>query len=311
MKNLAIISPVYNEEESLSTFCLSLLNFFDTINNKYICSVLFVLDGCTDRSLSILLKLSSLDSRIRIITLSKRFGHQNSLVAGMDNVDADVVIMMDSDMQHPPKFISELLNAYESGFDVVHATRNSPMNHNILDKIISNSFYYLFNLISDVKVPKGGADFRLISKKILNIFKLDITEKDRFLRGLFVWVGHRQCTLHYDANPRIDGKSKFDLFRRLNFAFSGIVSFSTNPLKFLMFFGLLLSLLSFLFAFLTILSFLLGNELPKGWGTLVVIICLIGGIQIFMIGLVGQYIAAIYMQVKNRPAYIIERKINF
>ena len=311
MKTLSIIIPVYNEELVLKQFSNELFYVLNSLIDRYHCSAIFVLDGCTDDSFKILFELSKVDSRIKLLSLSKRFGHQNSLNAGLDNVDSDAVIMMDSDLQHPPNLIPKLLTAFETGSDVVHTKRTAPQNSSMFDRILSNNFYRVFNLLSDANIPEGTADFRLISRRILNIFKDDIQERDKFLRGLFIWVGFKQFTIEYIANSRSNGSSKYNIHRKISLALNGIISFSTRPLKILTFFGFMLSFLTICYSIFTSIAYVLGFVFPAGWSTLAVSISLLGGLQIFILGVIGQYIAAIYYEIKKRPIYLVDKKINF
>jgi dolichol-phosphate mannosyltransferase len=219
--------------------------------------------------------------------------------------------MMDSDMQHPPELISELLSTHESGYEIVHAVRYSPKNNNCIDRFLSRMFYKCINLVSDVNTLEGAADFRLISKRICDIFRNNIRERDQFLRGLFVWVGFKQCSVPYFANKRLSGETKYNLFRKIDFALTGIISFNIRPIKILTTFGFILSMGSLLFGLFICIAYILGDHFPQGWSTIVVVISFFGGIQFFFLGIICQYLASIYNEVKNRPIYIIESMTNF
>ena len=311
MKKISIISPVYNEDQLIAKFYDELISALNIVEPYYHSEIIFVLDGCTDNSYEILSEIAKNNKRLKIISLSRRCGHQNSIIAGMDHADGDIIIMMDSDMQHPPKLIAELLSAHESGYEIVHAVRNAPKNNSFIDRFLSRMFYKCINLVSDVNTLEGAADFRLVSKRICDIFRKSIRERDQFLRGLFIWVGFKQCSVPYFANIRLSGETKYNLFRKINFALTGIISFNIRPLKILTTLGIILSMGSILFGLFICFAYILGDHFPQGWSTIVVVICLIGGIQLFFLGIICQYLASIYNEVKNRPIYIIESMTNF
>lgn len=311
MNKISIITPVFNEEIVISEYYNNLTLELNSIATSYQSEIIFILDGCTDNTFKLLTSIAKNDYRVKIISLSRRYGHQNSIIAGMDHAEGDIIIMMDSDMQHPPKLIFELLSAYESGYEIVHAVRNFPKNNKFIDRFLSNFFYKCINLVSDVNAIEGAADYRLITKKVNTIFKNSIRERSQFLRGLFIWVGFKQCTIPYFANNRVLGGSKYNFFRKIDFALTGLISFNIRPLKILTLIGFALFLLSILFGIFVIFAYFLSSHFPPGWSTIIVIICLFGGIQLFFLGIICQYLASINIEVKNRPIYIVESKINF
>lgn len=311
MKKIAIISPVFNEEMVINQFYDELSSTLNLMKDKYESEIIFVLDGCTDKSLEILDGLAALDKRIKILNLSRRYGHQNSIIAGMDHAQAEVVIMLDSDLQHPPALILDLISAYESGYEIVHAVRSFPENNNFLDRLLSKIFYKLLNLISDANAIPGAADFRLLSGRVNNIFRDNLKERDQFLRGLFIWIGFKQCSIPYLANKRSAGSTKYSLFRKIDFALTGLISFNLRPLKILTIFGFFLSFISLLFSIFICFAYFFNFQFPRGWSTLIVSICLIGGIQLFFLGVISQYLASIYKESKQRPLYLVDSKLHF
>ncbi|MDH4469103.1 MAG: glycosyltransferase family 2 protein [Bacteriovoracaceae bacterium] len=309
--SVSVICPVFNEEKMISLFYEKLKNTLDTLDTRYDWQIIFVLDKSSDRSLEELEKIAAQNSKVQILSLSSRFGHQMSLVAGIDHVNTDVIIMMDSDLQHPPELIPNMLLTFENGYDIVYTIRNVPQNKSFINRMGSQYFYKILNLISEIKLSSGEADFRLISRRVAEIFRHQIRERNQFLRGLFQWVGFNKVGIHYDALPRAIGESKYNWARIFTFALSGITSFSKRPLQYAIVSGLLFSLLGLIFIVIVIANYFMDRSIPSGWSTLSILICVFGGIQLFFLGILGEYIGAIFDEVKGRPLYIVERKINF
>lgn len=309
-ETLTVVCPVYNEEEVIQLFYKSLKKTLRQISDNYKSNIVFVLDKSTDNTLKILENLCEKDKETSVILLSKRFGHQTALLAGLDACTSDIVIMMDSDLQHPPSLIPKMLSKYKEGYELVYTIRTDNIDENFLRRIFSSVFYKVLNYFSDIKLSNGEADFRLISKKVYDLFKKEIREQNPFFRGLFFWVGFNRASISFSAETRAKGQSKYNLSRLIKFAFLGIISFSKKPLQMAIYFGLLISIFSFLFLIYIISLFFLGNLMPSGWTTLAVLISFFGGIQLIFIGIIGEYIGQILDEVKSRPHYIIERKIN-
>jgi len=307
---LTVIAPVYNEEEVIEAFHARLsevLASLPDVDGR----VLYVVDRCTDNTLEILRALARRDPHAKVIALSSRFGHQMSLVAGIDHsLDADAVIMMDSDLQHPPELIPELLDNFRRGFEVVYTVRRDTEDINPLRKVAGNLFYRLLAKISQVPMNANAADFRLISGRVAKILSADFRERNMFLRGLFTWIGFRQTGIEYVARKRVGGYSKYSLSKMLQLATAGILSFSTKPLQLGIFVGVGFSGISFLLILWVIAKYFLVKSIPDGWTTLVVLLLLFSGIQLIVLGILGAYIGGIYDEVKGRPRYIIEEKIS-
>lgn len=306
---LTVIAPVYNEEEVIGAFHARLSEVLASLADVD-GQVLYVVDRCTDNTLEVLRVLVRRDPRVKVIALSSRFGHQMSLVAGIDHsLDADAVIMMDSDLQHPPELIPELLDHFRRGFEVVYTVRRDTEDINPLRKVAGNLFYRLLAKISQVPMNANAADFRLISGRVAKILSADFRERNMFLRGLFTWIGFRQTGIEYLARRRIGGYSKYSLSKMLQLATSGILSFSTKPLQVGIFVGVIFSLLSFSMILWTIVEFFIDKSIPSGWTTLAVLLLMFSGIQLIVLGIIGAYIGGIYEEVKDRPRYIIEEEI--
>ena len=310
-KKIQIICPVYNEEEMIELFYNELSRkVLIKLEVEYSINILFVLDKSSDNSFNILKKLSDDDKRIQILHLSRRFGHQMSLVAGIDNSEADIIIMMDSDLQHPPELIFEMIEKYNEGYEVVYTIRRKPEDSLLLKRSASKLFYKIMGYFSDIELKSGEADFRLISSNVANVFKNQIRENNQFLRGLFNWVGFKRIGVHYSPNIRKAGSSKYSWSGMFSFAMNGITSFSRKPLKIAIFIGLLFFLMGLTLLVYTVFIYFIKNDLPPGWATTTILISLFGGIQLLFLGIIGEYIGQIFDEVKNRPLYIIEDKIN-
>ena len=310
MRTLIVIAPVYNEEEVIADFYRELRKTLDALSG-WSSRMLFVVGRGGDRTLSILKKLAATDKKLRVLYLSARFGHQAQLLAGIDHADSDAVIMLDSDLQHPPSVIPKLLAEFEKGNDVVYTVRAKPADQSFYRKWSSDLFYWFLNRISDVPISGNAADFRLISRRVAAILQNDIRERNLFLRGIIPWLGFNQTAVPFVANPRRAGKSKYSLSRLITFGLSGAVSFSRKPLRVAIFTGALFALFGFLYAILTIAQFFFLKAIPSGYSTIVVLVLLFGGFQLVFLGIIGEYIGAIFDEVKKRPHYIVDEKINF
>ena len=310
MKTLTVISPVFNEEQVIEGFYKELKVVLTSLAN-YDSTVLFVVDQCTDRTLDILAQIAKLDPRVKVLSLSSRFGHQMSLLAGIDHADSDALIMMDSDLQHPPSLIPTMLGKFEEGYDVVFTIREDSKQVDFLKRSTSRIFYRLINRVSEVPILESAADFRLISRRVASVFQEHIRERNQFLRGLFVWVGFKSTGIRFHSRERAGGQSKFSWGRLFQFAAHGVVSFSKQPLRAAIYVGFGFAFLGFLIALVTLVEYFTHRSWPPGWATLAILIPTFSGIQLIFLGVLGHYIGAIFDEVKGRPHYIVERKMNF
>ena len=308
---LTVITPVFNEEQVIEYFherTRSVLNSLEDVEATILC----VLDGCTDNTLNILRDLVSVDPNLKIIVLSTQFGHQMALLAGIENsLDADAIIMMDSDLQHPPELIPEFLAHFKCGFDIVYTVRRDTENIGFLKKMTSGLFYRILGKLSRVPINANASDFRLISGRVGRIFSTGFQERNMFLRGLFSWMGFQQTCIEYVAEKRFAGQSKYTFSKMLQLATAGILSFSTKPLHVGIFVGVGFAALSFGMILVAIIKYFVVQTIPDGWTTLVVVLLLFSGIQLIVIGIMGAYIGGIYEEVKGRPRYIIEEEISY
>ena len=308
MKLLSIILPVCNEEEVIQMFSDTLFDVLDNLAERYNFEVIFCVEKSTDNTAEIVKAICKKRKESVFLGMSRRFGHQNMLIAGMDRCKGDVAIMMDSDMEHPPSLIPDLLEKYEQGFDVVHTKREYNVKISKIQKITSNIFYKVFSVLSSVKLEDGSADFRLVSRKCINVFNSSIREQHQFLRGLFQWVGFEQCTVKFVSGERGGGQSKYSPKRRILFAINGIVAFSKFPLTVLMIIGFVVSIISFIYGLYTVAMTFVSEYIVLGWPSTIALIAFLGGLQIFALGVLGRYIGEVFDEVKGRPLYIIQEE---
>jgi len=300
---ISIVVPFLNEEENLPELYRRVNAVFSGRSETV--EFLFVDDGSTDGSFQCLEKIRQNDPRVRILQLSRNFGHQIAITAGMDYAEADAVVIIDADLQDPPEVIANLIAKWREGFEVVYAVRRSREGETWLKKFLAASFYRIFHQMSKVNVPMDAGDFRLVDRKVIDALK-EVRELHRFMRGLTCWVGFRQCAVEYDRAARHAGETKYPVWKSLKLAWDGITSFSGKPLQWMMNLGLLVALVSALLAFRIIWMKLSGNgELVSGWASLSVLVLFLGGVQLIALGLLGQYISRIFDESKKRPLYIV------
>jgi glycosyltransferase involved in cell wall biosynthesis len=300
-KRISIVIPVCNEEANVSIITAALLDVFAPL--PYIFTITFVDDGSTDGTIAELKNLSAENNNVFFISLARNFGHQNALKAGLDFVDGDGVIMMDGDMQHPPDLIPEMLQQWESGHDVVYTIRKDHKETPLMKRKTSDMFYNLINNLSDIELEQGTADFRLMDKKVVEVFR-SFKETDLFMRGLVKWMGFHQIGIEYDPAQRTHGKSKYTLKKMVRFALQGITSFSTRPLYIATYLGFIFSILSLLYIPYILYSYYFDHAI-SGWASMIATIAFFGGLQLMILGIIGMYLGKLFMQSKQRPHYII------
>lgn len=307
---LTVVTPVYNEEDVIEHFHTRTRRELDLIKDVD-SHIIFVMDRSSDNTLAILRNIVKRDPKSKVITLSSRFGHQMSLLAGIDNAqDSDVIIMMDSDLQHPPEIIPKLLAEYHKGAEIVYTVRKHSDDVGFIRRLCGNFFYRIIGKLSSTNINLNAADFRLINRKVANLLCVSFKERNVFLRGLFSWIGFKQTCVEYTAGQRFAGTSKYSLARVFQLATAGILSFSTRPLYIGIFIGIGFSMLAFLFMLTTIIGYFIDRSIPSGWTTLVTLLLLFSGVQLIVMGIIGTYIGGIYEEVKARPRYIIDEEIN-
>ena len=305
IKLVSIIIPSFNEEGNIVALYDLII---EKLPNNFNYELIFIDDGSIDKTLEIIKSLALLDKRVKYLSFSRNFGHQYALKAGLDYCNGACAISMDSDLQHPPTIISEMLQLWESGYDVVYTIREDDKNLSIIKRLTSNIFYIILNKLSNVELKKGAADFRLTDRKVIEILKNDIKEYFLFIRGMIAWVGFNQIGLVYKPSLRYSGKTKYSISKMVRFAIDGITSFSNKPLRISMYLGFFLSFLSFFYAAYAIISSIFLNKNIEGWTSLILCILFIGGVQLIILGIIGEYLGKIFLEIKNRPKYIIKEK---
>lgn len=310
MRTLTVIAPVYNEEAVIESFYREVKQALAELSGRYSARFLFVVDRGTDGTLDVLRRLAAEDDRVGILALSSRFGHQASLLAGLDHCDSDLVVMLDSDLQHPPALIPRLVEEHERGFDIVYTLRTDAPGVSLFKRGSSKLFYRLLNRLSDVPINENGADYRLVTRRVVEVFRHQLRERNPFLRGLFAWVGFSSVGVPFAARRRPAGRTKYSTRRMLRFGIDGVVSFSKSPLQASIFVGVLIALFGLAVAAWTVFEHMQQRSFPPGWTTVVVLVSLFSGTQLVFLGIIGQYIAAIFDEVKGRPHYIVEERVN-
>lgn len=304
-KMLSVVVPVFNEQLNIEKFYEEATKAIQNLDMDY--ELIFVDDGSKDTTPLILSRLTEQDDHVRALILARNFGHQLAITCGMDYAQGDAIITMDGDMQHPPAMIPDLVQKWREGFDVVQTVRKGTDDAGFLKRLTSKWYYILLNALSPVHITPGGSDFRLIDRRVLNTFRL-FREHDRFIRGMMGDIGYKQTTLDFIAPRRFAGKSKFSGRKMLHFALDGITAFSKTPLRISFYAGLLSGLLSIIMIIHTLYSHLTGTAAP-GWTTTTIMVCLMGGLQLIFLGVIGEYIGRIFEEVKQRPLYWLRAEL--
>lgn len=299
---ISIIIPCFNEEDNIELLYKRLVSVLNGTGMEF--ELIYIDDGSKDESLMRMKNIEEVDNRVKILEFSRNFGHQSAVFAGLEYADGDAVIMMDSDLQHPPELIPKLIEKWKQGFDIVYTVRNDPPEISLFKKMTSKFFYKLINFLAEIHLPANSADFRLFDKKVVLHFR-SLTEKSKFLRGLVSWIGFKQCPVSYDAVSRMSGRSKYTLIKMIRFAMDGIISFSAFPLRISTFFGFIVSFASFFYAIYAIYIKLFTNKALPGWTSVLVSVLFLGGIQLLSLGIIGEYLDRIYKETKSRPSYIL------
>jgi polyisoprenyl-phosphate glycosyltransferase len=306
MKKISVVLPAYNEQEGLPAFHKRLRCVLDGLSDRYEFEILYVLDRSRDDSIGVARRLAAADPAVTVLHLSRRFGHQLSLLAGIDHSHGDAVIMMDCDLQHPPEVIPELLDRFEQGCDIVQTIRQYDRRVGFLKRSTSCLFYRLQNALSPIEIQEGAADFRLISRKVASLFHTEIREQNPFLRGLFRWVGYNTAVVYFVSPPRFAGETKYPLMRLLAFSIAGITSFSKLPLRIGSLLGMAMSFASLLYGLFIVVVYFVSGSFPRGYTSLILAMLFIGGLQLVVLGIIGEYLGSIFDEVKGRPLYIVD-----
>ena len=299
---ISVILPIYNEELGLSSFVVLLQEHLEKYGQDY--EVIFINDGSTDNSLSLIRQLCLTDTSFNYINLSRNFGHQIAVSAGIDYAKGDQVILIDSDGQDPPELISEMLDKMNGGFDVVYAQRIKRKDESFLKKATAKFFYKLLNRITSIEIPVDTGDFRVMNRKVVNALK-QMPEKQRYLRGQIAWLGFNQTSVQYERRGRVAGETGYTYRKMIRLALDAITSFSNWPLRLATISGFVCAFLGFILIIWTLYARFILKVYEPGWPSLMITIVFLGGIQLLGIGMIGEYVSRINDNVKNRPLYLI------
>ena len=300
---LSVIIPMFNEETVLPVLFERLTRVLDDIGESY--EILCVDDGSSDATGSMLAEAHAKDPRIRVLTLSRNFGKEIALTAGLDHANGQAVLPLDADLQDPPELISQFLAHWREGYDVVYGVRRERTSDSWLKRITANLFYKTLGRMAGLEIPANAGDFRLMDRRVVD--SLDrLRERNRFMKGLFAWIGFRQIAVEYDRPARAAGKTKYNYWRLWNLALDGITGFSTVPLRSAGYVGFLTAIFAIFYGiFLIIRTLIYGVDVP-GYASLMAVVLLLGGVQLMVLGIIGEYLGRVFKETKHRPLYILD-----
>ena len=304
MKKISLLIPAYNEEEVLDTLYTRL----GTLANQqkdYEFEFLFVNDGSRDKTFEIIKDFAKLDQRVSYVNLSRNFGKEIAMIAGLDHVTGDATVIIDADLQDPPELIPEMIKHWEDGYDDVFARRNSREGESWFKKITSKTFYRILEKVSDVPIQKDTGDFRLLDRRAVEALK-QMRESERYTKGMFSWIGFQKKEITYDRDPRAAGVTKWNYPKLINFAIDGITSFTTAPLRISTYIGFTVSVIAFIYLIILVINTLIFGNSVDGYPSTVAVILFLGGVQFLSLGVIGEYIGRIFNETKNRPLYLIQ-----
>ena len=308
MPTYSLVVPAYNEEDVIEELAARLTQVMDALDGD--AETILVDDGSRDRTYEMMVAAAREEPRMRLVRLSRNFGHQIALTAGVDLAAGDAVIVLDADLQDPPEVILELAERWREGYDIVYAVRAVREGETGLKRATAAAFYRAFNRISEVKNPVDVGDFRLVDRRALDVFG-QMRESNRFVRGMFSWIGLRQTGVVYRRQERFAGETKYPLSKMLRFATTGVISFSAAPLRAALNLGFFVSFVAFALGIWSLIVKLTGLYVVPGWTSIVVVTTFLGGIQLIVLGVIGEYIGDIHAEVKRRPLYVVSELENF
>lgn len=303
---ISVVVPAHNEEEVLPEFHRRLTAVFDPL--PYHLEVVYVNDGSSDNTVFVINDLKSRDPRIALVDLSRNFGKEIALTAGLDHASGDAVVVIDADLQDPPELIPELIRHWHEGADVAYAKRTRREGESWFKKLTAAVFYRLIGRVSRVQIPADTGDFRLLSHRAMEAVGR-LHEHHRFMKGLFAWIGYRQVAVPYCRDPRFAGKTKWNYWKLWNFALEGITSFTTAPLKIATYLGLMVSVAAFIYAAIIIYKTLVFGDDVRGYPSLMVVVLFLGGVQLAALGVIGEYLGRMFDETKNRPLYLLNKLV--
>lgn len=304
----SFVIPIFNEEKTLPELYQRMTPILGQLHGKS--EVILVDDGSRDNSHALMLALATNDARFKVIHFARNFGHQIAITAGMDFASGEAVIIMDADLQDPPEIVLKMVEKWNEGFEIVYAVRESRVGETWFKKATASVFYRFLKLVTEVDIPLDTGDFRLVDRKALDAFR-SLRENHRFVRGMFSWVGFKQTGVTYARAERFAGETKYPFRKMLRLAKDGIFSFSTAPLRMALNLGFAVSGISFLIGLWAVLAKSFGFDTVSGWTSMILVVCFIGGIQLVVLGFMGEYIGRIHEEVKNRPLYIVRSAKGF
>lgn len=309
MKKISIVIPIYNEEEVVKTSYLRIKKVMEELK-QYDYEMILIDDGSKDRTFHIVQEIAKENEKVKILSFARNFGHQAAVTAGLQYVTGDAVIIIDADLQDPPELLPEMIDLWEEGNEVIYGQRKKRKGESAFKLLTAKMFYTTLNALSDVEIPKDTGDFRLVDRKVIDVIN-SLPEHNKFLRGLFSWVGFKQKAFLYERQERQAGKTKYPFKKMWKLASDGIISFSTKPLKIVGGLGILTIILSIGILSYSLISYVFNlNQLTPGWTSIMVAITLFSGVQLLSIWIISEYVARIYDETRNRPEYIIAKKIN-
>ena len=310
MKKISLVIPMYYEEKVANKCYEKVSNVLKSLEDKYDHEIIFVNDGSKDKTLDILEEIAKKDTKVKIISFSRNFGHQAAVTAGLKEVTGDALVIIDADLQDPPELIPEMLELWEQGNEVIYGKRKTRKGESAFKLLTAKMFYKTLNALSDVEIPKDTGDFRLVDRKVVDVVN-NLPEHNKFLRGLFSWVGFKQKAYEYERQERFAGETKYPLKKMLKLASDGIISFSNKPIKMVGALGIISIIISVIILIYALISYIFKlNELSAGWTSLMVAITFFAGVQLLSLWVISEYIGRIYDEAKGRPQYIVDKKIN-
>ncbi|MDB5177159.1 MAG: hypothetical protein JWN75_827 [Candidatus Saccharibacteria bacterium] len=304
MKSITILIPAYNEEPVLPTLYARLTSLAATLPH-YEFEFLFVNDGSSDDTINILKQLVVKDDRISYVNLSRNFGKEIAMIAGIDHVKSDSLVIIDADLQDPPELIPEMIKLWEQGYDDIYARRSKRLGESWLKKASSSLFYRLLQRSTDIPIQRDTGDFRLLDRRCIDALQ-QIRERERYTKGLFSWIGFNKKEIRYVRDPRAAGETKWNYFKLVNLAIDGIVSFTTAPLRFSTILGMLISFFSFIYIIVIIIRTLIFGIESAGYPSIMAVVLFLGGVQLLSLGIIGEYIGRIFNETKQRPLYLVD-----
>ena len=309
MKKISLVIPMYYEEKVVEECYRRTVAVLKQLKN-YEYEIIFINDGSKDRTLEILENIAKIDNNVKVISFSRNFGHQAAVTAGLKEVTGDAIVIIDADLQDPPELIPEMLKLWEEGNEVIYGKRKTRDGESAFKLMTAKMFYKTLNALSDVDIPKDTGDFRLVDRKVVDAMN-NLPEHNKFLRGLWSWLGYKQYAFEYERKERFAGETKYPIKKMLKLASDGIMSFSTKPIKLVGVLGIISIILSFAILVYTLCSYIFRfNHISAGWTSIMCVVTFFAGVQLLSLWVISEYIARIYDETKGRPQYVIDKKIN-